>query len=149
MNTTEPLAHNGLGHNSLIFGSLGLIVVTASKYAQSVRNPRSAVFLEFLDRLGWVNNQSLALVTEVKPSPLLPFTDGAILSMLVWFGIYLSALAILYSILAEYRNEDSLLLSAGLICGILGFYVFHTATAIAIILVCAGIVLWSRAKPQL
>jgi hypothetical protein len=142
----KQLANNNSGHISLIFGTLGIIVVATSKHAQSIRNPQSAVFLEFLDRLGWVYKGPKALVAEVKPSPLLPFTDGSILSILIWFGVYLSTLAVLFGLWAEYRREDSLLLSAGLICGILGFYIFHNATGLGIILLCAGVVTWLRAK---
>jgi hypothetical protein len=144
MTSAKQLANNNYGYGSAIFGVLGIIIIAISENLQSILNPRSAVFLKFLDSLGWVYKGPKALVAEVKPSPLLPFTDGSILSMLVLFGGYLSALAILYGLWAEYRNEDSLLLSAGLICGIFGFCIIHSATGFGVMLLCSGLVTWLR-----
>jgi hypothetical protein len=142
----KPNANNSYGYSSLIFGILGLIVIVMSMQAQSFRNPRVAVFLGLLDRFGWVSKGPKALVTEMKPSPFLSFTDGSILQILIWFGVYLSSLAILFGLWAEHRKEQSLLLSAGLMCGILGFYVFHGSTGFGMLVLCAGVVTWLRTK---
>jgi hypothetical protein len=125
------------GLSSLVFGALAIPIEAAVQHLQLVRHPQSSEFLQWLDRMSLVRPGVPNSLHELKPSPILTFTDGSVLLMLQVFGVYLAFAAILFGLWAEFNQEPSLLLGGGIVCGSLAILLFSPDWGLSAMLVCA------------
>jgi hypothetical protein len=99
------------------FGVLGLIATIEAEYLRVAHDPRGGAILRFLDRLGLVKNEphSVAIITS---SSVFSINDSTAILWLFAYGVYLAIIAFFFSLLAEYRHEETLYLSAGFILAV-------------------------------
>jgi hypothetical protein len=124
--TTKTLGEaNGNGFLSSVFGGLAVIAAIAAKQFELLRRPRSGHVLELAHRLGILREPDRWAEPEISDTTFLTITDGRLISALGTFGAYLAMVAIAFALRAEYREEDSLYLGVGFLCGGLTLFLLH------------------------
>jgi hypothetical protein len=138
MNPSSSKEH--FGFCSFIFGALAIPIEATVSHLQFTRDPTQAALLGWLDRMGFVRPGVPDSVRELKPSPILTLTDDSVLLIFQVFGIYLAGAAILFGLWAEYKREQTPLLSAGLMFGSLALLLVSAGWGLFAMVACAAAV---------
>src|SRR4051812_26358281 len=96
---------------SFFTGATAVVTAASATYARSVHIPGSGVALEWLTRMGFVKQRptSEPAVTEAS---IFSVNDENALVLLAALAILLAVAALIIALVAEYRREPTLYLSA-------------------------------------
>ena len=118
------------GISAVLLGVTALIFVIIAQYAESVRGNTSGYLLYWLDAHGMVRSpQPDGVVEFTNPSPFVLTDSGAIRGLLV-YSLWFSVWSILLALWAEFKLENTLHLSVGVILGILTLERFDFALSL-------------------
>lgn len=137
-----------LGIASIVIGALSMATVYAANHYESFRGTGSSYLLNAADRAGLVKASPADAPVELKEPGLLAFTDETALQALLSLGALLAATSICLALLAEYRRESNLYLSAGFICGSGGLFLMSPIVGLLSMAICAVVLLGLRHARQ-
>ncbi len=103
---------------SLRFGCAAVWLVLAATSAERGRLITSAVILNFLDELGLVRNPAHDRISELTEPSFFVITDVLAIQLALNFGLFCAAMAMVVSLWAELKREDTLCLSVGYLLGL-------------------------------
>jgi hypothetical protein len=130
------------GALSLGAGAVAVVLAVTARYAASIYTPTDWFVTEFIERHGLWKPGTGAL--EARAETIFTLTEE---NAIVWcyaFSIVFSLLAILSSYVAEWRDEDSLLYSAGYILGAMGFVAINWKWGLPALLASGAVLLVLR-----
>lgn len=142
--TVRPVS----GISAIVIGALGLLAVIVARHGESLRGTGSAYLLNLADRLGFIKSPPSDDVPLASAPGWLSFTDQTALQTMLGFGTCLGVLAMLLAVHGSRRREDSLYLSAGLICGWLATLVANYAAGMTALLIGAAVVLAVKSRQR-
>ena len=104
---------------AILLGSIAIVFVIIAQHAESFRGNTSAYLLYWLDAHGLVRSPQPGSPVEFTHPSLFVLTDkGAIRGLLV-YSVWFAAWSILLALWAEFKLENTLYLSVGIILGVL------------------------------
>ena len=121
-----------VGKGSLLLAAIALVLAFAAQHVESHRGSTSAYILQWLDRQGLVKAPDPSRPAELRPSSLLPINDVTGIGFLWFNAFWLCGWALVLGLLAEYRREDTLFLSAGLLVAAMSIMFWNYAASLAV-----------------
>jgi hypothetical protein len=120
-----------LGMCSLLLAAMALVLAFVAEDIESYRGATSANLLNWLDRQGLVKEPDPYRQAELRPSSLLPINDVTGIRFLWFNAFWLGGWASVLALVAEYRREDTLFLSSGLLVASMSLVFWHYAASLA------------------
>jgi hypothetical protein len=111
---------------SLLTGVIAIPFAATATYAQSARVPGSGVVLQWLERLGFLDQPTQASTIasarsgrQMTEAGYFSINDGNMILLLLVVALLLSLAAIAFSFMAERKGEGTLNLAVGFMGGVL------------------------------
>ena len=127
---------NRLGILALVVGGIAVPVAALAAYVRSMVGAGSSFIVDWLLSKGVTFSNPANIYTVSAPS-LFSVTDARAVTFVTGLAIVLGVVAMVVALLAEYRRERTLYLSAGYICGALA--VFLITSLFGLVAMIAGI----------
>jgi hypothetical protein len=128
----------------MLSGVLALVCGVGAWHAARVRMPGSGVLLNWLDEHGLVRAPDMQRQVEVGNPGVILITDGGAIEWLLIYSLWFAMAAMLLALRAEFKREDTLLLSAGFICGALAVFLYSPLLALVAIVAGAAALAYLR-----
>ncbi len=135
------------GPVSLVLGAIAVATAATATYARSVHIPASGVVLNWLSRIGLVQERATA-VPSVSDPGIFAVNDENALTLLTSVAVFFAAAAIVAALIAEWRREPTLYLSGGYVCGSMALAFFSLLVSLVSIVACIAVVLVLRQQRQ-
>lgn len=134
---------NRLGLSSLLLGALAVPTAFAAVYARTSHIPGSGVILQWMERLGLVNQPTNGIDT-LSESSMFAINDQNGITLLFAVAIVCAVVSICCALLAEYRHEPTLYLSSGYVCSTLAISLMKPSVGFTVFMVGIAAVLVHR-----
>ncbi|MGM9481020.1 hypothetical protein ACS5PN_07500 [Roseateles sp. NT4] len=145
MTNAAPLNEGNVhGFASSIYGGLSIAAVLAARQLEILWSSRGGHVLELAEKLGIL--QEPWVTPEMSNVTLLTITDGWIIAALRFFAAYLAVLAFAFALWAEHREEDSLYLGVGFLCGGMTLFLLQPMAGALVAVVGTGVILEMRRR---
>jgi hypothetical protein len=115
---------------SLLIGALSAGMAASVAYLRSVHVPGSGESLRWLTKMGLVKHSSSS-EPSITEASMFAVNDENALLLLTSLAIVLAVAAMALALVAEYRREPTLYLSAGYVCGALALLLFKPVVGFA------------------
>jgi hypothetical protein len=136
-----------LGIGSLILAGTALVLAFTAQHLESYRGLTSAHLLNWLDRQGYVKAPDPHRVVELRPSSLLPINDVTGIEFLWFNAFWFCGWALVLALVAEYKREDTLFLSAGLLVACMSIVFWNYAASLAVMCIVGVAISLLRRQP--
>jgi len=97
-------------------------------------------------KLGLVREPDRDALPEIGNASWFSATDGSAIAALGMFGAGLAVGALVFALCAEHRQEDSLYLSVGFICGGMALFLVHHVVGVLVIAVSTTLIVAIRRR---
>jgi hypothetical protein len=126
-------------------GGISIAAVIAAMQFELLRRSGSGRVLFIAQKLGLIREPDYDAIQEISSASWLTVTDGSAIAALGTLGASLAVGALVFALWAEHRQEDSLYLSVGFICGGMALVLIHPVVGIPVIAAIATLILaWRR-----
>jgi hypothetical protein len=117
------VAQRRLSLTSFLVGVFAVFLTATATYVRSMQIPGRSVSLDWLTKIGLVE-QSRTGESSLTEASIFAINDENALVFLMSSAVLLAAVAMVIALIAEYRREPTLYLSAGYTCGVLALVLF-------------------------
>jgi hypothetical protein len=127
-------------------GGISIASVIAALQFELLRRSGGGHVLVIAQKLGLIREPDYDAIQEVSSTSWLTVSDGSAIAALGTLGASLAVVALAFALWAEHRQEDSLYLGVGFICGGMSPVLIHPAVGIPVIAAIATLILALRRR---